>query len=167
MILDTLPAKRRLDAWPIIDLVGSGLVEIDVQIVNGSGWLVVFHNSPLNRGFQLSLHEGRLVLEPSLFNGPRAETAFDTTGAATSLKSTTLMDRAPSRGLGNFDRLHVLIEERQVTTFLNGVPCGEPVSLDFDLGRHRVCLGVFNIDNRQATRIEFERIRKYALSSGT
>ncbi|MDF1746068.1 MAG: serine/threonine-protein kinase [Gimesia sp.] len=141
-------------AWPSADHHHSGLVQIDVRTIEGCGWMVVFHNDSLDRGFRIEMKNGSLYLGPSIF-GPRPNPLTP--------DYKTLMEQAPTHGLKQFDRVHVLIEGRTITVFLNGKQCGDQITLDFDLGSYRVCSGARNVSSKSSTKVEYERILQFPL----
>ncbi|EDL59747.1 serine/threonine protein kinase [Gimesia maris] len=141
-------------AWPWADHTGSGLIQVDVRTIEGAGWLVNLHNDLTDLGFLIELKHGKMSLRRSLF------------GAKTNSLMPAyhlLSEHAPTHGLNQFDQLLVLIEGRKVTVFLNGKQCGDPVILDFDIGKYRVCAGALNNSNDHVTKVEYERILKFPL----
>ena len=108
----------------------------------------VFHNKILKRGFRIWLDGKKLGFGPSIWgSGEQME---------------ILTDKAPTNGLNQYDQLHILVEGRTITVFLNGEQCGAPVELDFDLGRHDVAPGI--VSDTNFTKVEFERILWFALT---
>ena len=69
-----VPGKG-MSAWPRASYVGSGLVQVDVRTVEGTGWVVIFHNDNLERGFRIELRNGNLNFGPSVF-GPQPRSDF-------------------------------------------------------------------------------------------
>ena len=145
-------------AWPWADHEGSGLIQVDVRTTAGAGWLVNFHNQSTELGFLIELKHGKMSLRRSLFGAK-------TNSLMPAYK--LLSERAPTHGLNQFDQLLVLIEGRKVTAFLNGKQCGDPVILDFDIGKYRVLVGALNDSRDHITKVEYERILKFPLLDDT
>uniref|UniRef100_UPI002639CD25 hypothetical protein n=1 Tax=uncultured Gimesia sp. TaxID=1678688 RepID=UPI002639CD25 len=141
-------------AWPSTDHYRSGLAQIDVRTIEGCGWMVVFHNDPQNRGIRFEMKNGSLSFGSSIF-GPRSKSLTPV--------YRTLIEQAPTHGLNQFDRLHVLIKGRTITVFLNGKQCGDQITLDFDLGSYRVCTGAVNVSGKSITKVEYERVLQFPL----
>lgn len=140
-------------AWPWADGNGSGLIQVDVKLLEGAGWLVNLHTSE-DIGFLIELKDGEMAARASLF-GDRKNTL---------MPGYKLLEKeAPSRGLNQIDQLLILIEGRKITVFLNGKQCGEPFTLDFDIGNYSVLVGALNNNRDQMTKVEYERIRIFPL----
>lgn len=152
MIIESTTRRKEVRAWPFATGEGSGLVQVDVQTIDGSGWGVVFHSDHLKRGFRITLERAKLEFGPSL---------WEPGGGSPKSITRILTDKAPTHGLNQFDQLHVLIEGQTVTVFLNGEQCGAPVELDFELGKYKIAPGI--ISDINFTKVEFERILKFPL----
>lgn len=152
MVIISSTPKKEVRAWPAADGNGSGLIQADVRTIKGNGWGVVVHSDDLSRGFRLALEKKKLELGPTLWHTPEVSARTE---------SKVLTENAPVNGPGKYDQLHVLIEGRAVTVFLNGEQCGTPVELDFDFGKFKIAPGI--ISDKNFTKVEFERVLVFPL----
>lgn len=140
-------------AWPMADHKSPGEAWIDLRIVAGRGWLVVWQNDALRQGFQISQLDDELYFGPSPFNAPTAD------GPALR----RLADDVPRRPLGQWSRLRVRVEGGRVDVMFNDRRYAERLDLGFDLGDHRVCLGLAERGPGGApNRVEFARVLQFA-----